>query len=130
MSNTSTKSSTRSSLLVATSVDREANRRRWYVLRYLRECTYPATVTELSEYVAPRLGETTERLEDVLRDDLRVLAACDAIDYDPESALACLGETPEAFAEHVRRAIVAGAISHLKPPRRKLTRMGPSDETE
>lgn len=120
--------STRFSLRVATSVDREANRRRWYALRYLRECAYPATVTELSEYVAPRLGEPTERLEDVLRDDLRVLAACDAIDYDPESALACLGETPEAFAEHVRRAIVAGAISHLKPPRRKLTRMGPSDE--
>lgn len=122
--------STRSSLLVATSVDREANRRRWYVLRYLRECAYPATVTELSEYIAPRLGETTERLEDALRDDLRVLATCDAIDYDPESALACLGEEPDAFAEHVRRAIVADAISHLKPPRRKLTRMGPSDGAE
>ena len=122
--------STRSSLLVATSVNRKANRRRWYVLRYLRECTYPATVTELSEYVAPRLGETTDRIEDRLRDDLRVLAACDAIDYDPESALACLDETPDAFAEHVRRAIVADAISHQKPPRRKLTHMGSSADTE
>lgn len=117
-------------LPVATSVNRKANRRRWYVLRYLRECTYPATVTELSEYVAPRLGETTDRIEDRLRDDLRVLAACDAIDYDPESALACLGESPDAFAKHVRRAIVAGAISHQKPPRRKLTHMGSSDDTE
>jgi hypothetical protein len=124
MSNTSSKPS----LPVAASIDQEANRRRWYVLRYLRECTYPATVAELSEHVAPRLGETVERVGDVLRDDLRVLAECGAIDYDPESALACLGETQEAFTEHVRRAIVAGAISHLKPPRRKLTRTGPSAE--
>lgn len=125
MSNTST----RSSLLVATSVNQEANRRRWYVLRYLRECTYPATVAEMSEYVAPRLGDTPEAVSNALRDDLSVLAECDALDYDPESELACLGETPEAFAEHARRAIVAGAISHLKPPRRKLTSTGPSADT-
>lgn len=117
---------TRSCLLVATSVSQEANRRRWYVLRYLRECTYPATVTELSEYVAPRLGETVEEIGDALREDLSTLAECDAIDYDPESELTCLGETPGTLAEHVRRAISAGAISHLKPPRRNLTSTGPS----
>lgn len=122
MSNTSSKPS----LPVAASISQDANRRRWYVLRYLRECTYPATVGELSEHVAPRLGQTTDRIGDVLCDDLRVLAECGAIDYDPESALACLDEPREAFTEHVRRAIVAGAISHLKPPRHKLTRTGSS----
>lgn len=119
--------STRSSLLVATSVNRASNRRRWYVLRYLRECTYPATVTELSEYVAPRLGTTPAAVEDALReDDLPALAECDAIKYDPPSRLACLADEHEPFAEHARRAIAAGAISHLKPPNHKLTRTAPS----
>lgn len=125
MSNTST----RPSPLVAPSVDRKANRRRWYVLRYLRECTYPATVTELSEHVAPRLGQTSEEVANALVDDLSVLAECNAIDYDPESGLACLGERPGPFAEHVRRAIGADAITHLKPPRRKLTSTGPSADS-
>lgn len=118
--------STRSSLLVATSVDRASDRRRWYVLRYLRECTYPATVTELSEYVAPRLGTTPDVAADALRDDLPALAECDAIKYDPRSRLACLADGREPFAEHARRAIAAGTISHLKPPNHKLTRTTPS----
>lgn len=123
MSNTST----RSTLLVATSVSRSSDRRRWYALRYLRECTYPATVTELSEHVAPRLGTTSESVERALRDeDLPALADCDAIKYDPRSRLACLADEQEPFSEHARRAIAAGTISHLKPPNHKLTRTGPS----
>lgn len=125
MSNTSR----RSSLLVAPSVNRAADRRRWYALRYLRECTYPATVTELSEYVASRLGTTPEDVEDALRDDdLPTLTECDAIKYDPRSGLACLADEREPFAEHARRAIAAGSISHLKPPNHKLTRTTPSTD--
>ncbi|MFC7007413.1 DUF7344 domain-containing protein [Halalkalicoccus salilacus] len=117
----------RSSLLVTTSVSRASDKRRWYALRYLRECTYPATVTELSEHVAPRLGTTPEDVERALRDDdLPALAECDAIKYDPRSGLACLADEREPFAEHARRAITAGAISHLKPPNHKLTRTAPS----
>lgn len=97
------------------SVDERANRRRWYVLRYLRSCEYPATVTELSEYVKPRLGSPSDGLEDVLRDqDLTALAECGAIEYDPESRLACLNEG-ESFAERVRRAIAEDVVTHLKP---------------
>lgn len=125
MSNTSQ----RSTLLVAPSVNRASDRRRWYALRYLRECTYPATVTELSEYVAPRLGTASEDVENALRDDdLPSLAECDAIKYDSRSELACLADERESFAEHARRAIVAGAISHLKPPNHKLTRTAPSPD--
>lgn len=125
MSNTSQ----RSTLLVAPSVNRASDRRRWYTLRYLRECTYPATVTEMSEYVAPRLGTASEDVENALRDDdLPSLAECDAIKYDPRSELACLADERESFAEHARRAIVAGAISHLKPPNHKLTRTAPSPD--
>jgi hypothetical protein len=99
------------------SVDERANRRRWYVLRYLRTCEYPATVTELSEYVKPRLGSPSDGLEDVLRNrDLTALAECGAIEYDPESRLACLNEE-ESFAERVRSAITEGVVTHLKPAR-------------
>jgi hypothetical protein len=99
------------------SVDERANRRRWYVLRYLRTCEYPATVTELSEYVKPRLGSPSDGLEDVLQDrDLTALAKCGAIEYDPESRLACLDEG-KSFAERVRRAITEDVVTHLKPTR-------------
>lgn len=122
--------STRSPLLTTPSVDHEANRRRWHVLRYLRACDYPATITELSEHVAPRLGETPENVAGELRDgDLPALADCGAVRYDPESQLACLERETESFAQCVRRAIAADAISHLKPPQHKLRCTGRSVES-
>lgn len=104
-------------------VDELANRRRWYVLRYLRACDYPATVSELNGYVNPRLG-SSDGIEDVLENrDLTALADCGAIEYDPESRLACLDGT-ESFAERVRRAITEGVVTHLKPARIEPTCKG------
>lgn len=98
-------------------VGRHANKRRWYVLRYLRTCTYPATIGELSEYVGPRVGVEPAGIEGALRDrDLPTLADCDAIEYDPQSDLASLDDRA-SFADRVRRAIDADALTHLKPPR-------------
>lgn len=104
--------------IVTRRVDREADRYRWYVLRYLESCTYPASVSELSEHVGPRVGVRPPVAEDRLRTrDLPALAGCGAIEYDPESCLACLGHADGSFSDCVRRAIRAGVVSHLKPPR-------------
>lgn len=104
--------------IVTQRVPYEANRYRWYLLRYLRTCTYPATIGELSEYVGPRVGTRPALVEETIRErDLPALADCDAIEYDPQSGLACLQDDRGAFADRLRQALAAGAISHLKPPR-------------
>lgn len=105
------------------SVSGEANRYRWQILRYLRACDYPATITELSEHVGSSSPASPAALEGSIRNrDLPALAKCDAIEYDTRSALACLGE--DSFADCTRRAIRAGVITHLKPPRLDPSRIG------
>lgn len=107
------------------SVGQHANRRRWYALRYLRTCRYPADVRELADYVAPRVGGALEATEDALSDrDLPILADCRAVEYDPDSKLACLDEERAAFADRVRRAITGGALTHLRPPKIKRSDQG------
>lgn len=94
------------------------NKRRWYALRYLRSCTYPASIGEVSEYVGPRVGVASDVVEETLRnDDVPALDACDAIEYDPESDLVCLDEDRASFADRARRAIGANALTYQKPPR-------------
>lgn len=94
------------------------NKRRWYALRYLRSCTYPASIGEVSEYVGPRVGVAPGVVEETLRsDDVPELDACDAIEYDPESDLVCLDEDRASFADRARRAIGANALTYQKPPR-------------
>lgn len=104
--------------IVTRRVPREANRYRWHVLRYLRACTYPASVGELSEAIGPRVGASSALVEETIRErDLPALADCGAIEYDPESQLACLPGDSGSFADRVRRALNDGVVSHLKPPR-------------
>lgn len=104
--------------IVTQRVPHEANRYRWHVLRYLRTCTYPATITELSEYVGPRVGTEPAVVEGTIRErDLPALADCGAIEYDSQSQLACLQDERGSFGDRVREALAAGTISHLKPPR-------------
>ncbi len=112
-------SSTRSGCapIVTKHVPRDANRYRWHVLRYVRACTYPASVTELSEAIAPAVGTQPRLVKKTLQErDLPTLADCNAIEYDLESQLVCLPEAEKSAVDCVRRAIRAGAISHLKPP--------------
>lgn len=104
--------------IVTERVPSDANRHRWHLLRYLRSCRYPASVVELSEYVAPRVGTDPAVIEATIeRRDLPVLADCGAIEYDPDSRLACLPDDGRSFADCVRSAFAVGALSHLKPPR-------------
>lgn len=103
----------------------QANRRRWYALRYLRTCQYPADVRELTEYVGPRVGLALEATEDaLLSHDLPVLADCRAIEYDSDSKLVCLDEDRAPFADRVRRAIASDVLTHLKPPKIKRNEQG------
>lgn len=103
--------------IVTKHVPRDANRYRWHVLRYVRACTYPASLTELSEAIAPAVGTQPRFVKKMIQvRDLPPLSDCNAIEYDPESQLVCLPETEESAVNCVRRAIRAGAISHLKPP--------------
>ncbi|MDL5363293.1 hypothetical protein [Halalkalicoccus sp. NIPERK01] len=107
-----------------TPVGSRENDRRWYALRYLRACTYPATVAEIAEYVGPRVGSGPEAAERALRRrDLPALSRCETIEFDPGSDLACLDDR-EPFADRVRRAIAADALTHLKPPRLKRNDRG------
>lgn len=104
--------------MVTEGVPRETNRYRWHVLRYLRTCRYPASSTELSEHVGPRVGVRPALVEETIEErDLPALADCDAIKYDPKSRLACLHDERDSFADCTRRAIRASVVSHLKPPR-------------
>lgn len=104
--------------IVTRRVPREANRYRWHVLRYLRGCTYPASISELSKALGPQVGTAPALVEETLRKrDLSALADCGAIEYDLESRLACLPDDSGSFADCVRRALNAGVVSHLKPPR-------------
>lgn len=104
--------------IVTKHVPDEANRYRWYILRYLRICTYPAGLTELSEYIGSRVGTQPLMVRKTIRErDLPALAECGSIKYDPESKLACLQDEQGSFTDHVRRALAAGVISHLKPLR-------------
>lgn len=97
-------------------VSDEANRYRWYLLRYLRMCTYPAGLTELSEYIGPQVGIQPLIVRKTIRErDLPALVECGSIKFDPESELACLQDEQGSFADHARRALTAGVISHLKP---------------
>ncbi|MCL7418618.1 MAG: hypothetical protein M8354_12380 [Halalkalicoccus sp.] len=106
------------------SIGPRENTRRWYALRYLRTCSYPATIAEVSEYVGPRVGLAPRDVESALRSqDVPALAACGAIEFDPESGLVCLDDR-ESFADRVRRAITADVLSNLKPPRLKRNRQG------
>lgn len=114
--------------IVTKHIPREANRYRWYLLRYLRACTYPVTTTELSEYVGPRVGTEPTLVEETITErDLPALADCGAIEYDPRSRLACLRDDRGSFGDCVRDALAAGTISHLKPPRLDRIPNGGSD---
>ncbi len=109
---------TRNTQSIPTVVGKRDNKRRWYALRYLRACTYPATIDEVSDYVGPRVGVDPDVIEETLRnDDVPALDACDAIEYDPESDLLCLDEERASFADRARRAIGADALTYQKPPR-------------
>lgn len=126
-------SSTRSGCapIVTKYVPRDANRYRWYVLRYVRACTYPASVTELSEAIAPAVGTQPRFVKETIQErDLPTLADCNANEYDPESQLVCLPEAEESAVDCVRRAIRTGAISHLKPPWYGLDQTGTIDVSE
>jgi hypothetical protein len=108
-----------------TSVGKRENKRRWYALRYVRQCQYPATISELGEYIGPRIGASPgDAAEHFFQCDLPALAGCRAIEFDPESELVCLDEAREPFADRVRRAIAWGVITHLKPPRIKRNQQG------
>lgn len=109
---------TRNTQSVSTVVGKRDNKRRWYALRYLRACTYPATIGEVSDYVGPRVGTDPDVVEVTLRnEDVPALEACEAIEYDPESELLCLDEDRASFADRARRAIGANALTYQKPPR-------------
>ncbi|ADJ14013.1 DUF7344 domain-containing protein [Halalkalicoccus jeotgali] len=104
--------------IVSGHVPKRANRRRWYVLRYLGACTYPASVGELGDHVAPRVGADSETVAEALRErDLSTLADCSAIEYDADSGLACLSDRYDSYGECARRALTAGVVSHHQPPR-------------
>lgn len=104
--------------MVTQHVPHEVNRYRWYVLRYVRTCTYPASTGELSEALGPRVGACPSHVKKTIRErDLLVLADCGAIKYDPVSQLVCLPDDRDSFVDCIRRALEVGAISHLKPPR-------------
>jgi hypothetical protein len=104
--------------IVTKYVPDEANRYRWHILRYLRMCTYPAGLTELSEHIGSQVGAQPLVVRKTIRErDLPALAECGSIKYDSESELACLQGEQGAFTDHVRRALAAGVISHLKPLR-------------
>lgn len=106
-------------------VGKRENKRRWYALRYVRVCRYPASVEELSEYVGPRVGVSpNEAAETLTTRDLPALAGSRAIEYDPESGLVCLDAEREPFADRIRRAIDGGVLTHLKPPQLKRNERG------
>lgn len=126
-------SSTRSGRapIVTKYVPRDANRYRWHVLRYVRACTYPASLTELSEAIAPAVGTLPRLVKKTIQErDLPMLAECNAIAYDPKSQLVCLPEAEKSTADCVRRAIRAGVVSHLKPPWYGLDQTGIIDFSE
>lgn len=104
--------------IVTEHVPDEANRYRWHILRYLRMSTYPAGLTELSEYIGSQVGTRSVVVRKTIgQRDIPALAECGSIKYDPESRLVCLQDEQGAFTDHVRRALAAGVISHLKPLR-------------
>ncbi|WP_122089295.1 DUF7344 domain-containing protein [Halalkalicoccus subterraneus] len=104
--------------IVSHPVPPEPNRHRWYVLRYLGACTYPASVDELAERIAPRVGGDPATVAETIRErDLPALADCGAIEYDAESRLACLPEQRNSVADCARQALVTGTVSHHRPPR-------------
>lgn len=110
--------SSSSAELVSTTVPYGANSCRWYVLWYLHECDYPASITELSEYIGSRVERSPDQLKATLQKrDLPALATCDAITYDPHTQLACLKTDQDRFTTYVRQAIRAGTLTHLKPPK-------------
>ncbi|MEM4781722.1 MAG: hypothetical protein QXG03_09220 [Halalkalicoccus sp.] len=78
---------------------------------------------------SPRASDSIGERLDVVREtlsehDLPALAACGTIAYDPDSGLACLDDEREPFADRVRRAIGAGALTHRKPPQLKRHQQG------
>lgn len=96
---------------VSTAIDRGANARRWHALEYLHRCRYPATVTEVGEYVASQLAETPDGIRTALRtDDLPTLVTSGVIEYDADSRLVCTADTLDTFEACIRRAIEAGAV--------------------
>lgn len=104
--------------IVSQHVPAEANRYRWHILRYLNLCTYPAELTEISEYVGSQVGTQSPIVRKTIHErDVPALEKCGSIKYDPESRLVCLQNVQESFADNVRPALAAGVISHLKPPR-------------
>ncbi len=118
--------------IVTEHVPDEENRYRWHILRYLRMCSYPAGLTELSEYIGPQVGIQPLIVRKTIHErDLPALAKCGSIKYDPDSKLACLSDDQRAFTDHVRRALAAGVISHLKPLRlaRSVDRIRTEDNT-
>jgi hypothetical protein len=101
---------------VAADISQEANQYRWYILRYLNRCRYPASTTELSDYISSRVTSQPDQITPLLENrDLPVLAKSDVITYDAQSQLAHLETSQTTFADHIRRAIKAGLITHIKP---------------
>lgn len=102
--------------MISQHVPYDANRYRWYILRYLRACVYPVSTTELSEYVSSQVGTSYDIVKKTIEErDLPILAECNVIKHDSESQLVCLQD--DSFVDCSRRALRSGVISHLKPPR-------------
>lgn len=92
--------------------------RRWFTLRYLSSRPYPASVTEIGEYVASHLDSSREEVESKLVErDLPALRDCNVIRHDSYTDLVCLFDKHGTFEKYVRRAANAGAILQLTPPK-------------
>lgn len=91
--------------------------RRWFTIRYLSSCRYPATVSEVSEHVASHVDSEPPAIETALVErDLPELAEHDVVAYDAYTGLVRLTDERGTFEKYVRRAINAGLVLHLAPP--------------
>lgn len=99
-------------------VSYQDSHRRWFVLRCLSSSPYPMSVSELADRVASHLDSSHEEVEAALVErDLPALTDCNAVKYDSYTDLVCLFDEHGTFEKYVRRAVNAGAILRLTPPK-------------
>lgn len=92
--------------------------RRWFTIRYLSSCRYPATVSEVSEHVASHVDPEPRAIETALVErDLPELAAHDVVAYDSFTRLVRLADERGTFEKYLRRAVNAGLVLDLTPPK-------------
>lgn len=76
------------------------------------------SVSELVDRVASRLDSSHEEVEAALVErDLPALTDCNAVKYDSYTDLVRLFDEHGTFEKYVRRAVNAGAILRLTPPK-------------